>query len=107
MTICRRPVAIDASIAAKVAIGSIETSTARMRGCATAASTHATLAALMRKNAQVPSFGAPGQRGGARRRRRASPPASICACASGSVTTAGGPVSGRAVGEHGHASSAA
>ena len=53
MTSCGAPVAIDASIAANVPMASIETSTSRMRGSAAAASTHATLAELMRKNAQL------------------------------------------------------
>ena len=54
MTICGRPVAIDASIAANAPIASIDTSTMRTRGCRTAASTQRTLAALMRPNAQQP-----------------------------------------------------
>ena len=53
MTTCTRPVGIDASIAAKVPIASMDTSTARIRGCAAAASTQATLEPLMRKKAHV------------------------------------------------------
>ena len=53
MTTCKRPVAIEASIAANVAIASIDTSTVRILSLAAAASTQATLAALMSRNAHV------------------------------------------------------